>query len=323
MIGDFEGFTAQNKHYFFVCIEDIENEELTEIIKMGNHLQERGDHEIATFIATVTNTLTGFVEGQNCVLFQLPVYYSRSKKEKSLGFELARLHNRGKTYPKGKKEYANWTKFWINRLAQLDLLYGNVAKQTRKSSFDQAFIISFPYYLGRTENAIQYIIDSNIDFNESLQNEAKTICHVRFSDRTWLTIDSTTKAAVKNPIDFVYDYPSRDLAEWIREIGNQDGDHFEAITQFLNDYQTVEEISTLSWRYIYGRMLFPIDYFQIVEGYYRSVDEREQEDYLETFFDLLRDEQKTETFLREFPTCIISTYRQDDLPRIDWLLDRG
>lgn len=322
ILGEFKGFTAQNKHYFFVPIDEIEDDEVIEMIKMGNHLQASGDHEIATFIPTVKNTLTGFVSGQNSVLFQLPLYYSKSKKDKSLGFELARLHNSGKSYPKEKKENADWTKFWINRLSQLDILYGNLVKQTRKSSFDQAFMTSFPYFQGRTENAIQYIVDANIDFKEHIQSQAKTICHYQFSERTWLTIDNVTKAAVKNPIEFVYDFPSRDLAERIREIGVETDDPFEKMTQFLNDYQSVAEISLLSWCYIYGRLLFPIDYFQIVEGYYRSVNDDEREVYTERFFELLSGEQKEEAFLRQFHNRVIATYWQVYVPKVDWLSNR-
>lgn len=319
MLGEFAGFTVQNKHYFFVPIDEIENDEVIEMIKMGNHLQARGDHEIATFIPTVNNTVTGFVDGQNCVLFQLPAYYSKSKKEKTLGFELAHLHNSGKSYLKEKKEYPNWTKFWINRLAQLDMIYENLAKKTRKSSFDQNFMTSFPYFQGRTENAIQYIIDANIDFKDHLQNQARTICHYQFSAGTWLTLDHTTKAIVKNPIEFVYDYPSRDLAERIREIAVETDDPFERSTQFLNDYQTVEEIPLLSWCYIYGRLLFPIEYFQIVEGYYRSGNADEREAYTERFFEMLSKEQEVETFLRQFHNRIISTYWQKYVPKVDWL----
>ncbi|WNF36357.1 spore coat protein YutH [Bacillaceae bacterium IKA-2] len=323
MLGEFAGFTVQNKHYFFVPIEEIENDEVLEMIKMGNHLQAQGDHEIATFIPTVNKTLTGFVDGKNGVLFQLPAYYSRSKKEKTLGFELARLHNSGKSYLTRKKEFANWTNFWINRSAQLDMLYENLAKQTRKSSFDQSFMTAFPYFQGRTENAIQYIVDANIDYKDDIQNQVKTICHYQFSAGTWLTIDNTTKATVKNPIEFVYDYPSRDLAERIREIVGETDDPFEKSRQFLNDYQIVEEISLLSWCHIYGRLLFPIDYFQIVEGYYRSRNADEREVYVDRFFELLSSEKKMETFLRQFHKRVISTYWQEIVPKVDWLSNRA
>lgn len=322
MLGEFAGFTAQNIHYFFVPIDEIEDDEVVEMIKMGNHLQARGDFEIATFIPTVNNALSGLVSGQNFVLFQLPKYYSKSKKEKSLGFELARLHNNGKSYLKEKKEYASWTKFWLNRLSQLEVLYENLAMQTRKSSFDQAFMTAFPYFLGRTENAIQYIVDANIDFKDHIQKEAKTICHYQFSRLTWLTIDNTTKAKVKSPIEFVYDYPSRDLAERIREIGIESEDPFERTAQFLNDYQSVEEISLLSWCYIYGRLLFPINFFRIVEAYYLSENANERDNYTELFFEMLNGEQKSETFLRQFHNRVISTYWQAYVPKVDWLSNR-
>lgn len=321
MLGDHEGFTAQNKHYFLVCIDGIEDHEITEAIKMGSHLNASGDHEIATFVPTKTNGLTSFVDGQNCVLFKLPQFVSRSKRQKSFGYELARFHKRGKTYPTGKKESETWSQFWINRLTQLEMLYGDLSKQKKKLSFDQAFMVSFPYYLGRTENAIQYIVDSNLDFGQRSQIEPKTICHYQFSPNTWLTIDDRTGASVKSPIEFVYDYPSRDIAEWMRNIIHRDDDPHGKINKFIKEYEAVETISPLSWRYIYGRLLFPIDYFRIVEGYYRSVDDEEGDQFTDQLFDLLQQEAKTEKFLREFHPKVIPSHWVTNVPKVDWLTE--
>lgn len=321
MLGDHEGFVAQNKHYFLVCVDEIEDNEITEMIKMGNHLAANGDHEIATFVPTVTNGLTSLVAGQNCVLFQFPQFVSRSKRQKSLGFELARLHKRGKTYPNGNKASGVWSQFWINRLTNLESLYIDLSKQKKKISFDQAFMVSFPYYLGRTENAIQYFVDSNLDFSKQTVNEPKTICHYQFAPNSWFTIDDRTAAGLKSPIEFIYDYPSRDIAEWIRELVNNENEPFEKINEFIREYETVETISPLSWRYIYARLLFPIDYFKIVEGYYRSVNDEEREQFTDMLFELFQREIKTEAFLRGFHRQVVPSYWQGNVPKVDWLLE--
>lgn len=318
MLGDYEGFTAKNKHYFLVCVDEIEDDDLREMINMGNHIQVAGDHEVATFVPNVHNSLTGFIDGQNCVLFQFPQYFSRSKREKTLGHELARFHNRGKAYQKQKKHEGTWSQFWIRRLSQLDIAYQNIATQKQKSTFDQMFMTSFPYYLGRTENAIQYIVDTDLDFGDQFGNETKTICHYKFSERTWLTIDDKTNAGVKSPIEFVYDHSSRDLAEWIREVGTTE-DAYEKINHFIKEYEQVQVISPKTWRYIYARLLFPIDYYQIIEGYYRSIQDEFIEDYTDQLLKLFSEEKKAENFLREFHDRIIPSSLQQYIPKVDWL----
>ncbi|WP_161568228.1 spore coat putative kinase YutH [Anaerobacillus alkaliphilus] len=319
VLGEHEGFTAKNNHYIVVCVDQIEDHEIKEMVNMGNHLTANGDHEIATFIPTIKNTLTSFVDGQNCILLQLPRYVSRSKMQKSLGYELARLHRRGKTFQSGNREGGTWSQFWLKRLNQLEMLYVDLSKQPKKYSFDQAFMISFPYYLGRTETAIQYMVDSNLDFGQQIKQEPKTICHYQFSPNTWLTYDEKTAAGVKSPIEFVYDYPSRDLSEWMRVISRQDAEPYRKINEFIRGYETVETISPISWRYIYGRLLFPIDYFRIVEGYYRSIDDEEAEKYTDQLFELLGEEKKTEAFLRDFHQTILPQHHITLVPQVDWL----
>ncbi len=323
MLGDHEGFTAQNKHYFFVNVDEIEDHELTEMIKMGNHLTVNGDHEVATFVPTVHQTLTSFVEGQNCALFQFPEVVSRSKQQKSEGFQLAQFHQRGKTYPNSTKESGSWSQFWITRITQLEMVYADLSKQKKKNSFDQAFMVSFPYYLGRTENAIQYVVDTMLDFGEQSQNEPKTICHYQFTPNTWLTIDDRTQAATKKPLDFTYDYPSRDIAEWIRAVVSQDDKPIENITNFISEYEKLETISSFSWRSIYGRLLFPIDYYKIIEGYYRSVDIEDGDRFTEQLFDLFQSESQQEAFLRNFHRQIIPNHWQAYVPNVDWLKENS
>ncbi len=319
MLGEHEGFTAKNSHYILVCVDQIEDKEIKEMINMGNHLTANGDHEIATFIPTANNTLTSFVDGQNCILLQLPKYVSRSKKQRSMGYELARLHKRGNTFQSGSRDGGTWSQFWLKRLNQLEMLYVDLSKQKKKYSFDQAFMVSFPYFLGRTETAIQYMVDSNLDFRQQAQLEPKTICHYQFSRNSWLTFDERTHATVKNPIEFVYDYPSRDIAEWIRGIAQRETAPYQKVNDFIRGYETVENISVLSWRYIYGRLLFPIDYFRTVEGYYRSVDDEEAEGYIDQLFELLGKEKLTEGFLRNFHETILPQHLGDSVPKVDWL----
>lgn len=319
--GEYEGFTAGNRAYIAVSVEQIENEELNEMTKMASHLYSQGDTSIGTFVPTRNNSLIGFIDGNNCVLFQLPLIDSR-KKGNSIGTELATFHQKGRSYQMSRKGKDDWWKdFWTYRLSQLDQLYGQLSKEKTKTSFDKAFMVSFPYYLGLTENAVQYIVDSDIDLGPANQYERKTVCHFQFSDDSWLHLNEHNHR-FKNPIDFVYDYPSRDLAEWIRNTKQKNANPFSEIQSFINDYGKEEEISPRSWRLIYGRLLFPVHYFQVVEGYYRSVDDEERDLYEGKLYDLFVEEEKNEQFLRNFQTEVIPSVWKQYVPEVDWLANK-
>ena len=77
--------------------------------------------------------------------------------------------------------------------------------------FEKKFIESFPYYLGLTENAIQYLVDTELD-DEPKECDSGTVCHQRFSRMTW-----PHEQPLRLPVDWVFDHPTRDIAEYLRE----------------------------------------------------------------------------------------------------------
>ncbi len=73
-----------------------------------------------------------------------------------------------------------------------------------QSEVDEAFLFTFPYFMGLTENAIQYAVDARIDERSSAYEQG-TICHRRFTERTWL-VPSERGNILKCPTDFIYDH---------------------------------------------------------------------------------------------------------------------
>lgn len=86
------------------------------------------------------------------------------------------------------------------RLDQLERFWQSQLMNQPSDVFDQLFIESFPYYLGIAENAIQYVVDTEIDDTPQLA-DAATICQERFTPLLW---QQTNK--LKIPIDWVYDH---------------------------------------------------------------------------------------------------------------------
>ncbi len=145
--------------------------------------------------------------------------------------------------------------------------YGKKARSIRKvlaiksdepptDVFDQLFIESFPYYLGVAENAIQYVVDTEMDDTPQL-TDAATICQERFTPLLW----HQTKR-LKLPFDWVYDRPTRDIAELIRYMMIEKKKDWEkTIVQFVTDYERNYSLSSFGLAPIIYKALVPASLF--------------------------------------------------------------
>lgn len=195
----------------------------------------------------------------------------------SIGKRLAQFHQLGRYYkPENVKEFTPWKDRWERRLDQLENWFVHVLKKKKKSPIDEEFCFTFPYFMGLTENAIQYLSDLVIDYPQAAVSQYLTICHTRFKESTWITVKEGYPSQVKVPTDFFYDHFTRDIGEYIRylwlEYGWTDVCRQE-INQFLQEYETVYPLSSAEQMQLIGRLLFPSHYFDHIERYYETNDE--------------------------------------------------
>ena len=67
---------------------------------------------------------------------------------------------------------------------QMEKVWNSMLFQQPESEFDIMFLESFSYYMGIGENAIQYLVDTEMD-DEPKAMDNGTICHTRFTSQTW------------------------------------------------------------------------------------------------------------------------------------------
>ncbi len=77
--------------------------------------------------------------------------------------------------------------------------------------FEKKMIEAFPYYSGLAENAIQYLVDTELDDNPGAEDSG-TICHQRMERDTW-----SEESLIRIPGDWVFDHAARDIAEYMRD----------------------------------------------------------------------------------------------------------
>ncbi|WP_100405314.1 spore coat putative kinase YutH [Bacillus solitudinis] len=323
-IGDYEAFEANGQSYIILPKEECASNEL-EMIAYIDYMRSIGDTSILELQQTVQKGYVGLVDGQDVYVCKLTAESSRQgfrlQSDFQRGEHLAAIHYYGKQMPTKQKNFdyfGQWHRLWEKRLEQLEGWYQQVLYEGPQSIVDEAFLFSYPYFMGLTENAIQYAVDANLD-DKSKEQEQGTISHRRFTEKTWLIL-SEYGDFVKRPTDFVYDHRCRDIAEWIRSKRDQLLDEgWSGITDFLEGYEQYEPLSSFAWRMTYARLLFPLHYFETIESYYRSQLPDEKNVYGQAFFQLLEKEQLNQQFLEQFLNQIQLQRTVGMTQKVDWL----
>ncbi|WP_342432840.1 spore coat putative kinase YutH [Neobacillus sp. FSL H8-0543] len=293
-----------------------EKEDIEELEKIAEHLRNSGDSHVPAFLPAKDGSLiTAWEETNYCVLANRQ---SEKQQKLRLGRKLAKFHERGKTVPfkiERNSRIGQWKQLWEKRLEQIEKVWNDLLFQTPEDEFEKMFIDSFPYYIGMTENAIQYLVDTEID-DEPNVSDSGTVCHERFSETTW-----GTSYYIKNPFDWVFDHRSRDLAEWTRERYFRNTQTYELeLNQFFTDYQAVAPLTSFSWRLLFSRLLFPLHYFECIENYYITQSEQEKRVLEEKLTKILRQSMEYERFLGRFYQSAGAQMKNLKIPQVDWLL---
>ena len=137
----------------------------------------------------------------------------------------------------------NWATLWERKVDYLEKIISENGKKY------PLITDSFNYFVGMTENAISYY--NNIIFNE---NYDYVISHkiIRFNDH----ID-----VIYNPLNIIFDYRVRDIAEYIKNSFFNNTDIFKELNNYLNNYPlTITEAKLLV-----ARLLYPSFYFELYE----------------------------------------------------------
>lgn len=300
-------------HVFIIEPVHLDIHQINELHQLALFLRSKGDLTVAEFVRAKSGSFLVKLNDEQVVLLKYPIRTYR--RNYHIPEELAILHKRGRSFPQ-KMTYINrigqWKFLWEKRLDQMELFWQEKVKQQPKNEFDKLFIHSFPYYLGLTENAIQYVVDTELD-SQVQQSDSATICHLRFTGNLY-------RNGVKIPTDWVFDHCSRDLAEWMRHsYFQQNHRSIRAIENFLERYTMVAPLSDFSWRLLYARLLFPIHYFECIEDYYINEENEGSQQYLNRLNEILRNSNGYEQFLAQIHQLLTYYSRQKKIPTIPWL----
>jgi spore coat protein YutH len=315
-IGDYPACKRGNQLYFLIHPVKQSPEEIIELQTVSTHLSGNGDATVPLFYpAKNGEILSEWKNEKACVLACMSM--NRRKAPARLGRKLAKFHLRGRTLtvPIEKiSRLGQWKQIWEKRLDQMEKVWSSKIYQYPENEFERMFLDSFPYYMGLAENAIQYLVDTELDESPTSIDHG-TICHERFSSNTW-----REGMVFKNPFEWILDHGTRDIAEWTRERYFHNSQTYEPdVRQFYFDYQGKTKLSPFSWRLLYARMVFPLHYFECVEGYYVSKSEQTRHTLEDNLQKLLNHSSEYEQFLAKFYQLVEVPVRTFKIPELDWL----
>ncbi|WP_340084853.1 spore coat putative kinase YutH [Siminovitchia sp. FSL H7-0308] len=308
-----ERFLAGDVLYTIVPVTHMEQKVLIERYEMSEHLATLRDRKVSRFTAAKDHKFLVTHENHDYVLLRNE-FRPQSRRIQKTGRKLARFHERGKRLQaeiEALNRIGQWKSLWSMRVDQMEQAWSAFIQEPPREEFERLFFESFPYFMGLAENAIQYVTDTELDEKPYHWDQA-TICHERFSSGLWEGAQE-----IRDPFEWVYDHPSRDIAEWTRS------QYFKSrralrpeLQTFLYEYESIAPISPFGWRLVYARLLFPLHYFVTVEEYYQSNSQSRQKWLEENMKRYLRDTSDYERFLRSF-------YQLADvklhLPAVEWL----
>lgn len=296
----------QDEYVYFTISSDNREIIHMEQAALAYYLLENNYQHTAIPVANVNGDW--FTEFDNRTYMVLMAQQLNHTKRGSGGLALASFHTLGSFYsfePQQVSSYGQWKTLWIEKLEAYEKHIPIAAKET-PNDFFRLVMDTLPYLIGLSENAIQYLQESEREsrFDETDQG---TICFNRYSDnlqKSILWLD-----------DIVFDHPVRDLAEYVRSL-LLSNTPLEEVIAFLRDYQTERPLSIFSWRLLYARLLYPVHFFDHFDTVMRG---KPLEDAYLEFSSLLTIQEEYQKNLREFYNWVGLDYTSLQIPVLHWL----
>ncbi len=185
-------------------------------------------------------------------------------------------------------ERNNWEILWSN---MIDYYETQIGENSRKYPKIRETI---NYYIGLTENAISYIVNTKNTLNKEISDN-KVISH------------STLSSPLEDPLNIILDHKSRDVAEYIKESFYKNNQY---IYQELEEYFSYNYYSKYGIQILIGRLLYPSHYFNM---YDKILSGKVKEEELDK---ITNQNKKYEIYLYNIYTYLTKYY---NIPFPEWL----
>lgn len=151
-----------------------------------------------------------------------------------------------------------WQNFWMQKIDYLENMIVHTKKQL------SPFLPIFYWYLGLSENAIQYVNDAISNLRKE-ERDRLVISHDR-------VFPKMSVVDFYNPLSIVIDHPSRDVSEYLKSLFYEGEYSFIEIEEYIKALN----FSPLGFSLLFGRMLYPSFFFDTCDKYFQGEIEKEE-----------------------------------------------
>lgn len=298
-----KGYLADGIVYINMESDNLE-QILMEQTVLSYYLIENGFPYVAMPIQNMQEEWFTTYHNHRHLLYQVT---ERNFERLNPGSNLALFHQIGSSYgfePQTISSYGGWKKLWTEKVN----VFEEVLEQRFKAQKLSPLLLDmFPFIIGMSENAIQYLRETEEGESRFTEMDQGSIAFRRFANQM--------SREVIWPDDLCYDHPARDIAEFIR-MSFLNGNSDETIREFLRDYESVRPISIFSWRLIYARLIFPIQLFDTIEQVLGADVGHEYENKLK---EIIEKQTNYENRLKNFYDKFGNMEGREQLIEVDWL----
>jgi hypothetical protein len=186
----------------------------------------------------------------------------------------------------------NWGLLWSKKIDYLENLINENGKKY------PLLVDSFNYFVGLTENAISYYNNIIIPKN-----------YTYYISHRIIRINDTTEI-LYNPLNIIYDYQVRDIAEYIK---NSFFTNNKVIFNELDNYLHNHFLSLIDIKLLISRILYPSFYFEMYDDILiNNMDEK-------IILDIIKKTNDYEIYLNNIITYFRKHY---DIEEISWIKKR-
>lgn len=194
--------------------------------------------------------------------------------------------------PSSSLTRTNWADLWSRKIDYYEYQIEHIEKKY------PLLASSIYYYIGLAENAISYVMDSNLHEKKEPRDQL-TFSHIRL-------YVSTTSMDYYDPSTIILDHVSRDIAGYLKSAFFDDVYQEREIQILLQRAQ----LSRYGYRLLIGRMLYPSYYFDL---YDQIIIGRKEEKEMKRIMMRAEEYRKYVKMIYHYINEIV------EIPKIDWL----
>lgn len=284
-------FKFNNQKYYMLPVYR-NNDEMVSIYEINRELINKKFlvHEI---ILNKDNNILVEFNGLNYILLKSYLKENRKVSLKDINFLESNTNIIKKDTILNK---SNWISLWENKNDYLEY-------QISQLGINHPVVVDFfAYYIGLAENAILYAKNATIDTKPDILDNL-VICHKRITN-------NSTLFDLFNPLEFIIDHRTRDIAEYIKFKFFYDKVN---LWDEIHKYFSNNNLSLYGVKMFYARLLYPTYFFDIYDD---ILDGRQSEKNL---VHIVERQEEYEEFLADIFMFLKTKY---NISEIEWLIKK-